>query len=200
MTTVRVQATPRAGFWHVAAPALISIATLVALTILIDRTWGQPEDFPTTDASRFTMNLAVLAKVGPAFLSALIVWPMMRLRGATMPWAAAGALSSAIAFGVLGALQALTFFPPAQAAYYGLNPMVIGALGSQVACSALGEVYVRWRRGGAAALRDAGLWLIALAVAAAGFTLFFIAIAWDGGRHWFYVWIQGFMLVFGDGQ
>lgn len=200
MTTATVTATPRARFWHIAAPALVSIATLVFLTLLIDRTWGRPEDFPSVDAYRFVMDLAVLAKVGPAFLSALIVWPAMRLRGATLAWAAVGALSSAIVFGVLGALQALTFFPAAQAAYYGLNPMVIGACGSQVACSALGEVYVRWRRGGITALRDGRLWLVALGIAAAGFAVFFVAIVWDGGRHWFYVWIQGFMMVFGDGQ
>ena len=192
--------TQHAGAWHVAMPAIISVGTLIVLTVVVDRTWGDPQDFPTVDAYRHFMDAVVLLRVGPAFLSALIVWPAMRLRGASIGWAAVGALSSAVVFGLLAAVQALTFFPPAQAAYYAINPMVVGAVGSQIGCSVVGELFVRWRRGGASALGSWRLWAACVPVAAVGFSLFYVGIIWDGGRHWFYVWIQGFSMLFGTGQ
>lgn len=186
--------------WHVAAPAIISVVTLVVLTLVIAWGWGQPERFGSETIYRAVMNFAVFARLGPVYLSAIIVWPAMRLRGASMPWATVGALSSAIAYGVIGSIQQLTFFVPAQAAYYVLNPMVIGAIGSQVALSALGEVFVRWRQQDHAALRSWRFWLGVIAVAVAGFAFLYVGVIWDGGRHWFYIWIRGFMLMFGSGQ
>ena len=185
---------------YVAAPAVISIVTLLALTALIEWGSGHPERFNSVGAYRAFMDVAVLARFGPAFLSAIIVYPAMRLRGASIGWAGWGAASSAIAFGLVSAVLALRFFPPAQALYYALNPMVVAALGSQVAFSALAEVFVRWRRHGRAGLRNPRLWAIVIAVATAGFALCYVGVIWDGGRHWFYVWIRGFMLFFGNGQ
>lgn len=200
MTAIAMPGSVRGGAWRIATPAIISVATLLVLTVVVDRLWGRPEAFPSVSTYRSVMDAAVLLRVGPAFLSALIVWPAMRLRGATIGWAAIGSLSSAVAFGVLGTLQALTFFPPAQAAYYAINPMVVGAIGSQIGWCALGEVFVRWRRGGRAALRQRRLWAVVMPVALAGFTLFYVGVVWDGGRHWFYIWMQGFTLLFGAGQ
>ena len=186
--------------FHVAVPALISCATIVILTLVITWGWGQPERFGSDAVYRAVMNFAVLARLGPVYLAALVVWPVMRLRGASMPWAAVGALSSAITFGIIGAIGSLTYFPPAQAAYYVLNPMVVAAVGSQIGCSAIGEVYVRWRRGGLAALGTWRLWAVAVPIGVAGFTLMYVGVIWDGGSHWFYLWIRGFMALFGTGQ
>jgi hypothetical protein len=185
---------------HIATPALISIATLIVLTAVISWGWGQPDRFGSVEAYRGVMDIAVLARLGPAFMSGVVVYPAMRLRGASIGWAGAGAVASALAFGVIGALQALTFFPPAQAAYYVINPMVVGAIGSQVAWCAVTEPFVRWRRGGRAALTSVRLWAVVAVVAVAGFSLLYIGVIWDGGRHWFYVWIRGFMFLFGTGQ
>ena len=191
---------PARAIVHLAAPAGISVATLVALTIVIEWGWGHPERFGSVDAYRAVMDAAVLARIGPAFLSAIIVYPVMRLRGASMGWAALGAVSSALAFGLFGALLALRFFPPGQALYYALNPMVVAAIGSQVAWSAVAEIFVRWRVAGRAGLRDRRLWVAVSVVALAGFALLYVGVIWDGGRHWFYVWIRGFMMLFGTGQ
>lgn len=201
MTTVDEVTTPtRVSAWHVAVPAVISVVTIVVLTLVIAWGWGQPERFSSDGVYRLVMNSAVLARLGPIYLAALIVWPAMRLRGASLTWASVGVLASPAAYGVIGALGALTFFPPAQAAYYALNPMVIAAVGGTIGCSALGEVYVRWRRGGVAALRAGRLWAAILPIAALGFALMYVGVIWDGGRHWFYIWIRGFMLLFGTGQ
>ena len=186
--------------FHVAVPALISVATIIVLTMVITWGWGQPERFGPDAVYRAVMNFAVLARLGPVFLAAIVVWPAMRLRGASMPWAAVGSLSSAITFGIIGATGSLTYFPPAQAAYYVFNPMVVAAIGSQIGCSVLGEVYVRWRLGGLSALRTWRLWAVAIPIAVAGFTLMYVGVIWDGGSHWFYLWIRGFMALFGTGQ
>ena len=196
---IEAPAGQRRSAWFIAAPALISVGTIVALTLLITWGWGQPERFGSETLYRGVMDAAVLLRLGPVFMSGIIVWPAMRLRGASIGWAALGTVSSAVAFGVIGALQALTFFPPLQAAYYVLNPMVVGAIGSQIGWMAVGEVFVRWRRGGLTALTPR-LLLIVAPVAVVGFTLFYIGVIWDGGRHWFYVWIRGFMALFGTGQ
>ena len=49
------------------------------------------------------MDAAVLLRLGPIFMSGIIVWPAMRLRGASIRWAAVGTIASAIGFGVIGA-------------------------------------------------------------------------------------------------
>lgn len=189
----------RRSAWFIAAPALISVGTLLVLTIVISWGWGQPARFGSETAYRTVMDAAVLLRLGPVFLSGIIVWPAMRLRGASIGWAVLGTSASAIAFGVIGAVQALEFFPPLQAAYYVLNPMVVGAIGSQIGWMAVGEVFVRWRRGGRAALTPR-LFAVLAPVAVVGFSLFYVGVIWDGGRHWFYVWIRGFMALFGTGQ
>jgi len=185
--------------WHIGVPAVISVITIVILTLAISRGWGQPERFSSVDVYRAVMNVAVMARLGPIFMAGIIVYPAMRLRGASIGWAGVGAVSSALAFGVISGVQALTFFPPAQAAYYVINPMVVAAIGSQIGCSAIGEIFVRWRRD-PASLRSARFWLLTIAVAFMGFALFYVGVIWDGGQHWFYVWIRGFMLLFGTGQ
>lgn len=183
--------------WSTAVPAFISLATLVLLTLIITWGWGEPERLGV--AYRWVMDAAVFLRLGPVFMSGIIVWPAMRLRGASIPWAAAGTIASAVAFGIIGAFQALTFFPPLQAAYYSFNPMVIGAIGAQVGWMAVGELFVRWRQGGVRAI-SARVLAIAAPLAVVGFTLFYVGVIWDGGRHWFYVWIRGFMWLFGTGQ
>lgn len=183
--------------WSTAVPALISLGTLIFLTIIISWGWGQPERLG--GAYRGVMDAAVFLRLGPIFMSGIIVWPAMRLRGASIAWAATGTLASAVAFGVIGSLQALTFFPPMQAAYYVINPMVFGAIGAQIGWMATGEVFVRWRRGGRAAITSRILAIVA-PIAVIGFTMFYVGVIWDGGRHWFYVWIRGFMWLFGTGQ
>lgn len=187
------------GALHIAAPALISVATLVVLSLLVTWGWGQPERFGSVEVYRRVMDAAVFLRLGPAFFSAIVVYPAMRLRGASIVIAGAGAVSSAIAFGVIGAIGALTFFPPLQAAYYVINPMAVAAIGSQIAWSAVGEVFVRWRRD-RVALRSWRLWGAIVAIAVAGFALCYVGVIWDGGRHWFYVWMRGFMIMFGTGQ
>jgi hypothetical protein len=116
-----------------------------------------------------------------------------------MKWAAVGTLATPVAFAVLSAVGHLTYFPPAEAAYYALNPIVLGALGAQCAWAAVGEVFVRWRRGGRAAL-TAPMLLVAGAVVLLGLGLLYAGVIWDGGKHVFYLWMTGFTAIFGTGQ
>ncbi len=183
----------------IAVPALISIASFLVLTAVVSWGWGQPDRFGSDDVYRGVMDAAVLLRLGPAFLSGIIVYPAMRFRGASITWAVIGTLSSALVFGIVGAIQALTFFPALQAAYYVFNPMVIASLGAQVGWVALGEMFVRWRRQGIAGWTPRLLAVVLVSVVV-GFGFFYVGVIWDGGRHWFYVWIRGYMWLFGTGQ
>lgn len=193
-----VQVTGRRA-WSIAVPPAISLVTLIVLSLVITVGWGAPERFLSEATYRGMMDAAVLLRLGPVFFSGLLVWPAMRLRGASVPWAIIGTLSSAVAFGVIGAIGALMFFPVAQALYYIANPMVVAAVGAQVGWIAVGEVIVRWRRGELSALTTR-MWIGLVALAGAGFLLLYAGVIWDGGRHVFYVWIRGFMWIFGTGQ
>lgn len=184
---------------HVAAPALISLLTLLALTAAISWGVGHPERFPSPAVYDAALSAATLARLGPVFFSGLLVWPAMRLRGASMMWSVAGTLVTPVAFAVLSAVGQLTYFPPAQAAYYVLNPMVVAALGAQCAWAAAGEVFVRWRWAGSTGVPGRPL-AVALAVALCGFALLYTGVIWDGGKHMFYLWMSGYTALFGTGQ
>ena len=178
---------------HLAAPAIVSVATYLALDLVLAARAGRPEDFWSVDGYRLTMNLAVLLRMGPLFFSGLVVWPAMRARGA--PWwgSTLGILATPLAFAVVSGIRATAFFPPLEAAYYATNPVVVGAIGAQVATAGIGALLWRWRRPGG---RSRWSWGAAAAIAL-GLLTTFVAVQWDGGQHLFYPWILGYRALFG---
>ena len=66
---IEAPAGQRRSAWFIAAPALISVGTIVALTILITWGWGQPERFGSETLYRGVMDAAVLLRLGPVFMS-----------------------------------------------------------------------------------------------------------------------------------
>ena len=94
--------------WHLAAPATISVATFLAIDLvlaaLVGRPWGP--------AYPVTMDALVLLRMGPLFFSGLIVWPAMRARGATPTQATIGILATPLVFAIVSGWRAAAFFPP----------------------------------------------------------------------------------------
>lgn len=206
--------------WRVAVPALISVTAFLvidgALASLAGRPWGP--------AYPLTMDALVILRMGPLFFSGLVVWPAMRARGSTRVQAVAGILATPLAFAVVSGWRAATFFPPLEAAYYSTNPMVVGAIGSQVSSAGVGALaYALWRarRGhtvsastavGSASTavgsptatqsaRPVGQdrrwsWSPVIAIIA-GTALTVFAVIWDGGQHLFYPWVLLYGRIFG---
>lgn len=198
-----VSAARATGGWraslHVAAPALISVLTLLALTAVISWGVGHPERFLSPAVYDATLSAATLARLGPIFFSGLLVCPAMRLRGATMKWSLAGTFVTPAVFALLSGVGQLRYFPPAEAAYYIVNPMFVAAFGAQCAWAAAGEMFVRWRRAGWGDVSGRPL-VVALMIAICGLALLYTGVIWDGGKHMFYLWMSGYTALFGTGQ
>lgn len=181
---------------YLAAPAIVSVATYIVLDLVLAARAGQPGDFWSVDGYRLTMNLAVLLRMGPLFFSGLVVWPAMRARGA--PWwgCALGILATPLAFAAVSGIRAAAFFPPLEAAYYATNPVVVGAIGAQVATAGIGALVWRWHAAGWRS-PPPGWWSWGAVIAiVTGLLTTFVAVQWDGGQHLFYPWILVYRALF----
>ena len=182
-----------AGAWHLAVPAVISVATFLVIDLLLAALVGRPWG----PAYPLSMDALVLARMGPLFFSGLIVWPAMRARGATRAQAAIGIFATPVAFAIVSGWRAADFFPPLEAAYYATNPIVVGALGAQVSSAGVGAlVYALWRAHKAGSWRTGWSWG-PLAAIAAGTAVTLVAVIWDGGQHLFYPWVLLYGQLFG---
>ena len=196
MSTATLPVAPSRRWLHVSAPAIISVATYLVLDFAVARTVGRPDVFWSAEGYRTSLDALVLLRLGPIMFSGLIVWPVMRARGAGRLGAAIGVLATPIAFGIVSAIGALTFFPPAQALYYGTNPIVLGAIGSQVAMAGLGALIAAWRRSGWRTSPTRWWSWPAFVALVAGEGVLVACVMWNGGQHVFYIWIQLSRLLF----
>lgn len=200
MSTIDTPAPASARVRHtlyLAAPAIVSVATYLALDLVLAARAGQPGDFWSVEGYRLTMNLAVLLRMGPLFFSGLLVWPVMRARGATWWGASIGVLATPLAFAVISGIRAAAFFPPLEAAYYATNPVVVGAIGAQVAAAGIGALVWRWHAAGWRTAPRAWWSWGAVTALVAGLLTTFVAVQWDGGQHLFYPWILVYRALFG---
>lgn len=182
--------------WHLAVPAVISVATFLAIDLLLAALVGRPWG----PAYPLTLDALVLARMGPLFFSGLVVWPAMRARGATRVQATIGILATPVAFAIVSGWRAADFFPPLEAAYYATNPIVVGALGAQVSSAGVGALaYALWRRrrARATAVVSKVTWVGPAASIIGGTAVTVIAVLWDGGQHLFYPWVLLYGRLFG---
>lgn len=174
--------------WSVALPAVISVAAFLAIDLLLAALVGRPWG----PAYPVTMDALMLARMGPVFFSGLIVWPAMRARGADRTQAMLGILATPLAFSIVSGWRALAFFPAPEAAYYATNPMVVGAIGAQIASAGVGAIALGlWRT-----RRLHWSWAPVAAIGG-GTALTVFAVIWDGGQHLFYPWVLLYARIFG---
>lgn len=196
----------RAGHaWHLAVPAVISVATFLVIDLLLAALVGRPWG----PAYPLTLDALVLARMGPLFFSGLVVWPAMRARGATRVQATIGILATPVAFAIVSGWRAADFFPPLEAAYYATNPIVVGALGAQVSSAGVGALaYALWRArraratapgevGASTQTRPRGWSWSPIAAIVGGTAVTAVAVLWDGGQHLFYPWVLLYGRLFG---
>ncbi len=142
------------------------------------------------------LNAGVLLRTFGMFASVVLVWGALRSRRAGRGLLATAILSGPITYGIVAAIGALDYFPPGQAAYYGVNPIFIASVAGQCAAAGFAEVLWRWwsrRRG-----RDVGrpLSLGIAAVVAGGLSVVFFTVVFQGGVPFFYVYQRGYLLLF----
>lgn len=174
--------------------ALVPAAIVVTAAAFVGSFAGHPERLGA--AYQPLMNAGVLLRGFGMFLSVVIVWGALRSRGSSRPVLALAILSGPVAYGVVAAIGMLDYFPPGQAAYYGINPIFLAAIGGQCAVAAVAEMIWRWRsrRRGQYRGRPVTWWLVL--VFALGVGVVFGTVLYDGGVPFFYVYQRGYLLLF----
>ena len=139
-TTAPTRTNPGAGMVGL---AVLPAAIVVTASVFVGAFAGHPDRLGA--AYQPLMNAGVLLRGFGMFLSVVIVWGALRSRGASRPLLATAILSGPIAYGIVAAIGMLAYFPPGQAAYYGINPIFIATIGGQCAMAAVAEMIWRWR-------------------------------------------------------
>ena len=157
---------------------------------------GKPEAFGSVGVYRAALNAAVLLRMFGMFIAVVLVWWELRTRGAPRGVLLLAVVSGPAVYAVLAFINSLSFFPPAEAAYYMVNPLAVAALGSQVGFAALVEIL--WRGAG----RRRGRWggkVFSRGVLAAligGFAVLYLAVLHAGGTTGFFLFGAGYRLLF----
>lgn len=161
-------------------------ALVFALSDLVVTVWsGRPEALGSP-LYHLLLPAAALGRFAGMFVLAGAAWWLLRRAGSARGWRVLGVISGPLAYSLSAMWHVLSYFPTGQAAYYGLNPLVVAAVGSSIATAAVAEML--WRRRPAIGL---------LGLAALGWAVLWATVLWDGGVHWFYVYQQGFKALFG---
>lgn len=139
----------------------------------------------TLSATRFLLLLA----------GTLAVYPIMYMRGSPLRERVAGALILPLVYAIWAMLQATAYFPAGEAIYYGFNPLTFGSVFLQVGLMGIAEIGCRWWRRRQGAQIAVARWTHVTAIVV-GMAALYVTLLWDGGVHWFYVYQEGFKLLF----
>lgn len=176
------------------APVLSFVAVWLAADWLV--AWGMADpDAADLAVYKPVMNLLAGLRFGLLLFGALILYPALTARGATPGERILGSLAGPLAYLATAILRANAFFPPGEAVYYGFNSMLFGSLFLQFALMSGADIALRWqarRRGKHTPL----VRLRHLAGILIGLSAIYLALFWDGGVHWFYVYQEGFKALF----
>lgn len=170
-------------------------AAIVALSSLFVKTFAG--DYEALGAAYGPLlNAGVLLRTFGMFASVLLVWGLLRSRGAGRAALGLAILSGPITYGIIAAAGALIAFPPGQAAYYGVNPIFLASIGGQCAAAGLAEGLWRWRarRRGVQTAAPVSPGLVGVVVG--GLALVFFTVIFQGGVPFFYVYQRGYLLLF----
>lgn len=163
---------------------------------LVLRGAGDVESFGSVDTYRVVMNVAALGRFFGLFAAVLLVWGLLRARAAPRWVMALALLSGPAVYAVTAVAGVIGYFPIGEALYYGVNPLTIAGIGSQIGWAVLAEMAWRWRG------RRRGNWKGAVATPALvaagvlGFSLLFFTVIYRGGVAFFFVYQQGYEALF----
>jgi hypothetical protein len=129
-------------------------------------------------------------------LGSLLIYPVLYFRGAPLRERILGSFLIPLTYMITAIIRATAFFPPGKALYYAFNPVTVGSASLQIGLMALAEIGCRWwsrRRHGSTGAVVRWAQLVALIV---GAVALYVTLLWDGGVHWFYVYQEGYKLLF----
>lgn len=142
------------------------------------------------------MNLLAGLRFGLLLLWSLFLYPVLAARGAPLRERVLGCIAGSLAYLVTASLRATAFFPPGEAVYYGFNSMLFGSLFLQLALMSVADIAARWQRRRASGRRLRLVRWPHLAGILVGLSALYVALFWEGGVHWFYVYQEGYKALF----
>lgn len=184
---------PRQRFW---GPVLVLGLIWLAADLLLAAGTQAPYGPANPSLYRLWMNLLSGTRFGLLLLGTLLLYPIFYFRGAPLRERILGSLILPLVYMVTAMIRSTAFFPTGQAIYYGLNSLTFGSLFLQVGLIGAAEMgcraWLRWRRRQPVTVFG---WPWAAAILVGGVAIF-LTLFWEGGVHWFYVYQEGFKLLF----
>jgi hypothetical protein len=101
-----------------------------------------------------------------------------------------------LAYIIWAIVQARSYFSTGQAIYYGLNSITFGSMFLQLGLIGLAEMACRWRYRRKYNDPIGVVKFPYVAGVVVGFTALYLALFWEGGVHWFYIYQEGYKLLF----
>lgn len=177
-----------------------SVAVLLAIWLLANALLlvfsGRPAMIGNVGAYRLINNLLFALQFLILLFGSLFIYPVMFFRGASLGERMAGSLAVPLVQMVWAMTRSTAFFPVGQAIYYGFNSVAIGSVFVQLAWIGLAEILCRWRYRRKSGKRVTVLkWPYLLGIVA-GLLAIYLTLFWDGGVHWFYLYQEGYKLLF----
>ena len=185
------------SFWRRAGlPVAVLLAVWLLANISLLLLAGRPEFFGNPNVYRLINNLLFAIQFVILLLGSLFIYPIMFFRGASLPERIAGSLIVPLIQMIWAMFRATDYFPMGQAVYYGFNSLSVGSLFLQLAWIGMAEIFCRWiyrRRTGAGINVLRWPYLLSVVV---GLLAIYLTLFWDGGVHWFYLYQEGYKLLF----
>ncbi len=177
------------------APKRFLVPVAVNLLIAIGLYFLNAIELPTENRSLYQLlrNSFLILFYAEVWLSgAVFVYPYLYFRGASLPVRTLAAFVVPVAYILSEMVRVSEFFTWGESLYYGLSTMGLLTLSLQVGLLGLSEMLCRWRAGGQRVftLRPLAALLFMLAAA-------YVLILWGAGVHWFYIYQEGYKLLFG---
>lgn len=177
-------------------PMGIVLGLWLAADLLLAFIIRQPFPFANSGFYRPTMNLLARGRILSLLGGGLIIYPILFFRGATQRERVLGSLVLPLAYLITAIIRATAFFPLGEALYYGLNTITVGSIFLQIALIGFADVVCRWWKRRKDGRPRSIIGRPHIAAILLGALAGFLILVWNGGEAWFYLYQQGYRLLF----
>lgn len=185
---------PSRGRWLLPVGLLLLLWLLMA--VALSGLMQDPYRLAGSPLYRPLLNTLSAARFLLLLFSTFFVYPFVWAAGASLRQRVLAAYVLPLAYVLWAIFQATAYFPLGQAVYYGFNPLAFGAFWLQLALIGVAEIAGRaWSRFRHGTRGPLVRWTHIAGIIVGLFALY-LTLFWDGGVHWFYVYQEGYKLLF----
>ncbi len=175
-------------------PVLVAVIVWLTADIFLFALMGS--SFASSSLYKPLLNLLSAVRFLLLLVGSLVLYPILYFRGATWSERVWGCLTLPLVYLFTAIFRATAYFPFGEAVYYGFNPLTFGSASIQVGLMGLMEIICRAIARRRTQLETPIVQLHLIASIVIGSAALYITLLWDGGVHWFYVYQQGYRLLF----